>query len=102
MPSKRFLTCSTKSQLESLKNLDKRRGAEPELMEGWIKLRRQGPLGGWQRKMLVLRSTGLLLFNDENRSGGCSNAFGLEAVSRFSSPPQSILPALFSWSEYSC
>mmetsp|Transcript_2922 Transcript_2922/g.6994 ORF Transcript_2922/g.6994 Transcript_2922/m.6994 type:complete len:478 (-) Transcript_2922:1054-2487(-) len=90
------------SQLESLKNLDKRRGAEPELMEGWIKLRRQGPLGGWQRKMLVLRSTGLLLFNDENRSGGCSNAFGLEAVSRFSSPPQSILPALFSWSEYSC
>mmetsp|Transcript_2449 Transcript_2449/g.7608 ORF Transcript_2449/g.7608 Transcript_2449/m.7608 type:complete len:213 (+) Transcript_2449:1327-1965(+) len=82
-------------------------------MEGWIKVKREGPLGGWQvspspflfllppsslpcqtslscallceamrqRKMLVLRSTGLLLFNDENRSGGCSNAFGLEIVS---------------------
>uniref|UniRef100_A0A7S4KGU0 PH domain-containing protein n=1 Tax=Guillardia theta TaxID=55529 RepID=A0A7S4KGU0_GUITH len=101
------------SQQESIKKADKRRGAEPELMEGWIKVKREGPLGGWQvspspflfllppsslpcqtslscallceamrqRKMLVLRSTGLLLFNDENRSGGCSNAFGLEIVS---------------------
>uniref|UniRef100_A0A7S4KGQ8 PH domain-containing protein n=1 Tax=Guillardia theta TaxID=55529 RepID=A0A7S4KGQ8_GUITH len=74
------LPCA-KSQQESIKKADKRRGAEPELMEGWIKVKREGPLGGWQRKMLVLRSTGLLLFNDENRSGGCSNAFGLEIVS---------------------
>jgi len=60
-----------------------RRGAEPELKEGWVNVKRDGPNGGLQRRMYVLRNTALLSFADESRRGGCLNAIGLESIHRF-------------------
>jgi len=60
-----------------------RRGAEPDLKEGWVNVKRDGPNGGLQRRMYVLRNTALLSFADESRRGGCLNAIGLESIHRF-------------------
>lgn len=63
--------------------MNPRRGAEPELKEGWVTVSRPGPNGGLQRRMYVLRSSAILSFADESRRGGCLNALGLERIERF-------------------
>jgi len=63
--------------------LDARRGAELELKEGWVNVKREGLGGGLQRRLYVLRSTAILSFADDTRNGGCLNAQGLECIHRF-------------------
>ena len=63
--------------------MNPRRGAEPELKEGWVTVKRSGIDGGLQRRMYVLRTSAILSFADESRQGGCLNALGLERIERF-------------------
>ena len=65
---------------EAANKVNPRRGAEPELKEGWVSVKRDGASGGLQRRMYVLRNTAILSFADETRRGGCLNAMGLERI----------------------
>ena len=68
---------------DSASKVNPKRGAEPELKEGWVSVKRDGLSGGLQRRMYVLRNTAILTFADEARRGGCLNAMGLERIESF-------------------
>jgi hypothetical protein len=71
---------AAKQENDSMSEVDARRGAEQELKEGWVNVRRPGHGAGLQRRVYVLRHTAILTFADEARSGGCLNAIGLEHI----------------------
>ena len=64
----RLLAKKQRAQDDGKREVDARRGAEQELKEGWVNVKRRG--GGMQRRVYVLRRTAILTFADESRKEG--------------------------------